>query len=109
MVLLRHQRANRIYIAGPMTGLSNYNFDAFNEAAARFYKLGWDVENPASSGVVEGATWEDYMLSCLEQIGKCGNMYMLSGWETSRGASIEHELAKTLGFNIRYQDGENDQ
>lgn len=103
-VLLKHQRANRIYVAGAMTGKSNYNFDAFNEAAAELYKSGWDVENPASTGVVEGATWQDYMLSCLTQIGICGNMYMLTGWESSRGANIEHDLASKLGLNIIYQD-----
>lgn len=102
-ILLKADRENTIYVAGPMTGFDNYNFDAFNAAEIDLLNAGWDVENPTKHGVVEGATWEDYMLSCLGQISKCGAMCMLKGWEVSRGAKIEHELAQKLGLTIIYQ------
>ena len=102
-VLLKAERQNTIYIAGPMSGMEDYNFPAFHEAAAYWRGLGWDVENPAANGVVEGATWQDYMLSCLTQIGVCGSMYMLTGWEKSKGATEEHRLAQTFGLNVIYQ------
>jgi len=86
-----------------MTGYDNYNFDAFNAVEIDLFNAGWDVENPTKHGVVEGATWEDYMLSCLGQISKCGNMYMLKGWEASKGACIEYSLASMLKLNIIYQ------
>ena len=35
----------RIYIAGPMTGLPDFNYPAFNAAAARMRALGFEVEN----------------------------------------------------------------
>ena len=103
-MLLKIDRANTIYIAGPMTGYKDYNFPAFNKAELDLRNSAWDVENPTKHGIVEGATWEDYMLSCLEQISKCGNMYMLKGWESSRGAQIEHSLANTLGLIVYYQE-----
>lgn len=103
-MLLKTDRENTIYIAGPMTGYINYNFDAFNKAELDLRNAAWDVENPTKHGIVEGATWEDYMFACLAQISKCGNMYMLKGWESSRGANIEHYLANVLGITVHYQD-----
>lgn len=47
---LMHESPNqRIYIAGPMTGLPDNNYPAFHEAAARLRKRCWHVENPAEN------------------------------------------------------------
>lgn len=102
-LLLKADREDTIYIAGPMTGYENFNFQAFDSAELELVAACWYVENPTKYGIVEGATWEDYMLSCLGQISKCGSMYMLKGWEKSRGAVIEHDLAQKLGLTIIYQ------
>jgi hypothetical protein len=52
-----------IYIAGPMTGYPNFNFQAFHDAAAKWKALGWKVWNPAEKdeedGVVDGAGWAE--------------------------------------------------
>jgi hypothetical protein len=37
----------RAYIAGPMTGLPEFNFPAFHAAAASLRARGFEVENPA--------------------------------------------------------------
>lgn len=105
-LLLKADREDTIYIAGPMTGYENFNFQAFDSAELELVAACWNVENPTKHGIVEGATWEDYMLSCLGQISKCGSMFMLKGWENSRGAIIEHALATTLSLDIYYQDQE---
>lgn len=44
----------RIYLAGPMTGLPEHNFPAFHAEAARLRGLGYHVENPAEHGVIDG-------------------------------------------------------
>ena len=36
-----------IYLSGPMTGLPEFNYPAFHEAARRWRAIGWDVINPA--------------------------------------------------------------
>lgn len=41
----------RIYLAGPMTGLPEFNYPAFHAEAARLRGLGYQVENPADHGV----------------------------------------------------------
>ena len=98
------QRSKVIYIAGPMTGLENYNFDNFNRVADEFRKKGWIVHNPADHGAIEGATWEDYMAYDLTKVGLCGAMYMLKGWQMSRGACLEQLIATSLNFKIMYEE-----
>lgn len=39
----------RVYIAGPMTGLPEYNFPAFHAAAKAWRDAGWEVLNPAEA------------------------------------------------------------
>ena len=42
-------RPMRIYIAGPMSGLPDFNYPAFNQAEQRLLALGYEVENPATN------------------------------------------------------------
>lgn len=90
-----------IYIAGPMTGLPDFNYPAFFEAAKELSAEGHAVLNPAKNS---GKDWIDYMRQSLQQISAADGMFMLKGWETSKGARIEHQLAKDLGLRIRYQE-----
>ena len=39
----------RLYVAGPMTGLPDYNYPAFDGAAALLAERGYPVENPAEN------------------------------------------------------------
>lgn len=71
-VPLARSRVGRVYLAGPMTGIADYNFPAFNAAAARLRAVGFDVVNPADHGVVEGA--EPVGISASERVPvECGN------------------------------------
>ena len=90
----------RLYIAGPMTGLENFNFHSFDYATAEFNKLGWDVVNPAEIGRQFGLdkTHHFYMRKALESLVTCGAIFMLPGWEKSKGASLEFQVATALGF-----------
>ena len=62
--------AKRIYLAGPMTGLPEYNYPAFHAEAARLRGLGFHVENPAEHGHIEGAAWSDYLRWDISRIAK---------------------------------------
>lgn len=84
----------RIYIAGPMSGLPDNNYPAFNAAAARFRAAGHEVMNPAENP--QQWSWEAYMKVSIPQMISCDRVIMLPGWETSRGARIEKELAHEL-------------
>ncbi len=90
----------RVYLAGPMTGIPEYNFPAFNAKAKELRAKGYQVVNPAEHGVHDWATWEDYLRYDLAQVATCGAIYFLSGWESSRGACFEAVIARTLKLEM---------
>lgn len=104
-VLLTGDRANRIYIAGPMTGLPEFNFPAFHAMAAAMRAEGWHVENPAEHGHVEGAEWADYLRFDIGRLSTCEAMMLLPGWSRSRGARLEVHIAKEIGMRMLFADG----
>lgn len=89
----------RIFLSGPMTGIENFNYPAFNDAAAKLRARGLSVENPAENP--EQATWADYMRLALVQLLTCDMVAQLPGWENSRGARMEHCVADELGIPCR--------
>ncbi|WP_345956747.1 DUF4406 domain-containing protein [Pseudomonas fulva] len=99
-VLLTEDRANRVYIAGPMTGLPEFNFPAFHAMAATMRAEGWHVENPAEHGHVNGAEWADYLRFDIGRLSTCEAMMLLPGWSRSRGARLEVHIAKEIGMRI---------
>lgn len=95
--------STRIYIAGPMTGLPDFNYPAFNAEAARLRALGFHVENPAENPAPPCGSWAGYMRLAIAQLVTCDAICLLPGWSASRGASIEHDLAVHLGLAVMYQ------
>lgn len=88
-----------IYIAGPMRGYPNFNREAFNAAARRLVDVGWQPINPVSIEEIypcedeDGKVDEDrlQMLMRIErEFTFCSHaIYLLNGWENSRGARAE--------------------
>lgn len=100
------QALKRIYIAGPMSGLPDFNYPAFHAAAAVLRAQGHQVENPAENPAPTCGTWQGYMRMSLRQIAACDCLCMLPGWRTSRGARIEHGLALDLGLDVQdFEEG----
>jgi hypothetical protein len=109
---LTHESPNRrIYVAGPMSGLPELNYPAFHEAAARLRAKGWHVENPAENPdphVDASCHWTAYMRMGLSQVATCHAIYMLPGWQKSKGASLEYMVAQQLGMQILIHDQQED-
>jgi len=91
-----------VYIAGPMTGIEEHNVPAFNAAASYLQDIGAEVKNPADNED-PSLTWQDYMRMSLVMISESDAMYMLRGWEKSKGATLEHTIAQALGLTIMYE------
>ncbi|WAX22827.1 hypothetical protein MAJJADAN_00065 [Pseudomonas phage Amjad_SA] len=88
----------RVYISGPMTGLPDFNYPAFNAEAARLRALGYHVENPAENP--EQPCWEDYMKVAIRQMLTCDTIAVLPGWGKSRGAWMEVSIAERVGMKF---------
>lgn len=103
-----------IYIAGPMTGLPEFNFPAFNRIAAEFRAAGWTVFNPAekesekglddearktgdaAAAIAKGFDFREVYKWDVEKVIEADAIYMLPGWEKSAGACGEYYVAMAL-------------
>lgn len=94
----------KIYISGKITGTDDY-IVRFKEAELELKRRGYTVVNPAAvnAELPEDTTWEEYMEMSKVMLGMCDEVYMLEGWEDSKGACIEFGIASKKGMKITYQ------
>jgi nucleoside 2-deoxyribosyltransferase len=88
----------KIYIAGPMTGYENYNRDSFNSAAKCCNDNNAVPLNPAT--LPDGLTQGQYMDICFAMIRAADAIYLLKGYEESKGAMAELAYAEKLELEI---------
>lgn len=92
------------YLSGPMTGLPEFNYPAFHEAAAALRGCGWRVYSPAENNWSPGvepfplrAAFAEYCrFICLE----ADAVVVLEGWEQSAGARVEVALAARCEIEV---------
>ena len=94
----------RIYIAGPMSGIDSLNFPAFHEAAARLRGQGFEVVNPAEINPDHAMPWAECMRRDIAELVKCDAIYLLPGWENSKGANLERDIASRLGMILMIEE-----
>lgn len=87
-----------IYIAGPMTGLPDLNYPAFHQAAKQLTAQGHTPINPANTTLPNNSTWLQYMQDCIPKLIHADAIALLPGWQNSTGATIEANLAQSLGI-----------
>ena len=98
------ERDKVIYLSGRISGNENYKQD-FALAEEFLKPLGFYVVNPAElDEVAEGLTYEQYMNICYRLIDISDIIFMVSGWQKSKGANAELSYAKSLGKKVMYQD-----
>jgi hypothetical protein len=116
------KRKPTIYIAGPMRGFKDFNFPSFDRQAKVLLIQGWEVINPAEMDRENGEPPSDPMeynplvnyedrefmrkvlkRDIMEICENCTAIYMMSGWEKSKGATAEWSVAKALGLSIYYE------
>ena len=90
----------RIYVSGPMTGHPELNFPAFHAKAKELRAQGFDVCNPADHDEVPNQSWAFYLRKDIRLLMDCQALHLLPGWASSRGARLEHHIARELGMQI---------
>lgn len=100
----------KVYISGPITGVKGY-MKRFADAEADIAAAGYTPINPAKVNAMlpPELTHADYMATSIAMLSICDVIYMLPGWQESRGCSIEFEYAYSNGITIcfaRQQDKE---
>ena len=109
--------SGKVYVGGPMTGLKDFNFPEFFKASDKLRDEGYEPVNPAQHDLDEGfvelrdgeyvtTPWfnlKSALLWDLQQVAYCDAIYLLNGWENSKGARAEHALAVALGKEILFE------
>lgn len=109
----------KIYLSGPMRGIKDFNFPAFDSAAKYLRSHGHEVFNPAEKDREHdplGKTWksEDGNIEVAEKVGfdrrkairadlayiidHAEAIALLPGWEASKGAQTELWLSRFLNL-----------
>lgn len=96
----------KIYISGPITGTEDY-MRRFAVAENRLTAEGHSVINPArvNAQLPETTTHEEYMKMSLCMMNMCDAVFMLKGWQDSKGANMEFEYARGTGMTIIFEGG----
>lgn len=102
----------KVYLAGPMRGISEWNVPAFDATAKAWTEAGHHVFSPAATlralGYLYGYACEPgsneadehlrhVMLTDFACIVAADAIALLPGWEKSRGATVEVALAHFFG------------
>ena len=99
-----------IYVSGKITGTSDYA-DRFSAVENRLIAEGYEVLNPVRTGKwlehylePEKPTWVQYMKHAIAAMMQADYIYMLRGWNQSKGARLERFLARVLKYTIIYEE-----
>jgi hypothetical protein len=116
----------KIYLAGPMSGLPQFNFPAFFAAADQLRAAGFYVVSPAEIDTSEDKdaalaspdgdmrtidskkTWGDFLARDVKLLADTGiqGIVFLPNWQTSKGAKLEAFVGLLQGFKFwEYEEG----
>jgi hypothetical protein len=92
----------RVYIAGPMSGQPEWNYSAFYEAENRLEDWGFDPVNPARHfrDPDNAPSWRECLRKAIRAMMDCEAVVVLPGWQESKGAVLEVDIARALGWEV---------
>lgn len=95
----------KIYISGLISHAPQHERrQAFHEAEQWLCKAGFIPFNPFNNGLPAAAHWREHMRADIAALLRCDAIYMLRGWEQSKGAKLELDVASSCGLRVLYQE-----
>ncbi len=94
----------KIYISGKITGLDLRVAELYFETVEQnLLKAGHTPINPMKVLAYHpDHTWDTYMKEDLGVLLTCDAILMLENWQDSKGAKVEHEVARSMGLQMFY-------
>lgn len=94
----------KVYISG---AIAHYDLEermlAFLNAEQYLRKKGYEPVNPFKNGLPQEAHWREHMRADIMMLLRCDGIYMLDGWELSKGAKLELDVASSCGIKVFYE------
>ena len=94
----------KVYISG---AIANYDLEeriaAFGHAARYLSIKGYEPVNPFENGISQDAHWREHMRKDIALLLDCDCIYMLRGWELSKGAKLELDVASSCGIKELFE------
>lgn len=93
-----------LYVAGRIANENGYQ-EKFRAACNEVRWLGHEPVSPCEihDGSCNHQQWEEWMVCDLKAMLDCEGVYALRDWKSSKGATIEVQLAMRLNKVIIYQ------
>lgn len=95
----------KVYISG---AIAHYDLEERKAAfgnAERFLALkGYEPVNPFKNGLPDEAHWREHMRADIALLLGCDYIYMLRGWELSKGAKLELDVASSCGIEVLFEN-----
>lgn len=95
----------KVYLSGPMSGYENWNGPAFEKYAAQLRAKGLEVVSPWEMDKdVHDQPYRTYLardcFTILYPSYGIEAVYMMPGWEKSKGAQLERHCAEAIGLPV---------
>lgn len=95
---------DKVYISG---AIAHYDMaerkEAFANAEDKLVKAGYHPVNPFKNGLPDEAHWREHMRADIALLLDCKYIYMLQGWELSKGAKLELDVASSCGIKVLFE------
>jgi len=90
------------YLSGPMRGIEDFNYPAFQEAAKILRGAGYNIVNPAENhDGRKDLPRHEYFRQDIPQVVRSAGVILLPGWEDSQGAQLEVAVARACGLSVQ--------
>lgn len=96
-------KKTKIYISGKITGIENQAEQLFEKAENELTLKGYEVINPLKLNHQHDKSWHSYMKEDIKALCDCEEIFMLSNWAESKGATIERTIAMSLDIKVLYE------